>query len=147
MINQNMELFLPGLGFILFCVAIAYFVMPSIAAPMLLTGSVIMLILALYMHYTQFWRSEYEQSTWQYNLRKYSSYVMVGAIILGAYGFYAMNQRGSESALPASITGAIASPSLPTLQTPAIGGGMGAVMKTASSRISELMRRGRISLD
>lgn len=142
-----MELFLPGLGFILLCVALAYFVMPSIAAPTLITGSAIMLVAALYMHYSQFGRTEYEQSTWQYNLRKYSSYVMVGAILLGAYGFYAMNQQGSDSALPSSITGAMTSPALPTLQAPAIGGGMGAVMKTASSRISELMRRGRISLD
>ena len=142
-----MELFLPGLGLILLCVAIAFFVMPMLAAPMLITGSIVMLVLSLYMHYNQFWRTEYEQSTWQYNLRQYSSYVMVGAILLGAYGFYAMNQQGSESAFPSSITGAVTSPSLPTLQAPAIGGGMGTVMKTASSRISELMRRGRISLD
>jgi hypothetical protein len=138
-----MELFLPSLGLILLAVALAYFIMPSIAAPTLITGSVLMLVLALYMHYRQFGRNEYEQSTWQYNLRQYSSYVMIGAILLGAYGFYAMNNQGDGGMMPAAMT----SPSLPTLQTPVIGGGMGVVMKTASSRISELMRRGRISLE
>jgi hypothetical protein len=85
---------------------------------------------------------EYERSTWQYNLRKYSSYVMIGAIILGAYGFYAMNQSGSDSILP-SVT----SPALPAIAMPAVGGGVDTMFRTASSRITELLRKGRITLN
>lgn len=137
-----MELLIPSLALILLAVAVAFFVMPSIAPAILITGSVITLVAAVYLHMSQFGVMEYERSTWQYNLRKYSSYVMVGAIILGAYGFYAMNQSGGDSILP-SVT----SPSLPTLAMPAVGGGMDTVYRTASSRLHELLRKGRISLD
>ncbi len=133
---------MPSLALILLAVAIAFFVMPSFAPSILITGSVITLVAAIYFHMSQFGVMEYERSTWQYNLRKYSSYVMIGAIILGAYGFYAMNQSGSDSVLP-SVT----SPALPALGMPAIGGGMDTVYRTASSRLHELLRKGRISLD
>ena len=74
---------------------------------------------------------------------------MIAGILLGAYGFYAMNQLGSssDSVLPAAITSNVATPALPSLTMPTMGGGMGSVMRTAVSRIGELMRRGRISTD
>jgi hypothetical protein len=139
-----MELFIPSLTLLLLAVALVYFWLPNFAAPMLIAGSVGMLVIALYVHVKQFGRAEYEQATWQYNLRNYSSYVIIGAILLGAYGFYAMNNAG------VGATGAVApvaSPAMPPLAPPLMGGGLSTVMKTASSRIHELMRRGRISTD
>lgn len=137
-----MELLIPSLSLLLLAVAIAFFVMPSFAPAILITGSVITLMAAVYVHMSQFGVMEYERSTWQYNLRKYSSYVMVGAIILGAYGFYAMNNSGSSSIMPS-----MSSPALPALGMPVVGGGVDTLFRTASSRINELMRKGRISLD
>lgn len=126
---------IPSLVLILLAVAVSFFVLPNFAPTVLVSGSVVVLMIAFYIHWSQFGVMEYERSTWQYNLRKYSSYVVIGAILLGAYGFYAMNQIG-ESVQP-----------MPPISVPTIGGGFGTVMKTASSRIHELMRRGRISLD
>jgi hypothetical protein len=137
-----MELLIPSLALILLAVAIAFFIMPSFAPAILITGSVITLVAAVYLHMSQFGVMEYERSTWQYNLRKYSSYVMIGAIIVGAYGFYAMNQSGSSSILPAVTT-----PALPAITMPAVGGGVDTMFRTASSRLNELLRKGRISLD
>ena len=128
-------------------VAVAYFLIPQLAPLILVGGSAVILAAALYLHYTKFGVMEYERATWQYNLRKYSSYVVVAAIILGAYGFYAMNQGAAAGILPAAITSSITSPAMPSLSIPTIGGGMGLVIKTASSRIKELMRHGRITLD
>lgn len=132
---------MPSLVMLLLGVAIVYFWIPTFAPPMLIAGSIVVLALALYIHIKQFGRTEYEQSTWQHNLRNYSSFVILGAILLGAYGFYALNN--TPSAQPAMFQ----SPALPPIVAPAVGGGMGTVMKTATSRINELMRRGRISTD
>lgn len=137
-----MELLIPSLALILLAVAIAFFVMPSFAPAILITGSVVTLVAAVYLHMSQFGVMEYERSTWQYNLRKYSSYVMIGAIILGAYGFYAMNQSGGSS-----VMSSITTPALPAIAMPAVGGGVDTMFRTASSRLNELLRKGRISLD
>lgn len=148
-----MELFIPSLTFLLVAVAIAYFVFPALAPPLLIGGSAFVLIGAVYLHYSRFGVMEYERATWQYNLRKYSNWVIMGAILLGAYGFYAMNNQsessGSQNMLPSAVANVLpsASPALPALEAPAmIGGGMATVFKTASSRLGELMRRGRISV-
>lgn len=148
---------MPSLVFILIAVAIAYLAFPSLAPPILIGGSAVALAGALYLHYSRFGVMEYERATWQYNLRKYSNWVIMGAILLGAYGFYAMNQGSAGVGFGAGIAGAAAgapslsilpsSPALPPLSAPSmIGGGMGSVLKTASSRLGELMRRGRITL-
>jgi hypothetical protein len=71
---------------------------------------------------------------------------MFGVIILAAYGFYAMNQSSYASS-NTGILSSITSPSMPALSAPVVGGSLGMVMKTATSRIQELMRRGRISID
>ena len=90
---------------------------------------------AAYAHWKQFGVSEYERATWIYNLRKYSSYVLIAMVILGAYGFYTMNYASSSS---------LATPALPAITAPTMGGGVQSVLKTASSRINEIVRRGRI---
>jgi hypothetical protein len=130
-----MELFIPSLTLLLAAVALAYFWLPQFAPPMLIGGSAIVLAVAVYIHVNQFGRAEYEKATWYHNLRNYSAWVVIGAILLGAYGFYAMNQSS-----PAAATAP-----MPPMVAPAVGGGLGSVMQTASSRINELMRRGRIS--
>lgn len=132
-----MELFIPSLTLLLAAVAVAYFWLPQFAPPMLIAGSAIVLVFAIYIHIKQFGRMEYEKATWYQNLRNYSAYVVIGAILLGAYGFYALNAGNSAQATAP----------MPPMAAPAIGGGLDSVMKTASSRIHELMRRGRISTD
>jgi hypothetical protein len=137
-----MELLIPSLVLVLLAVALAFFVLPSLAPTVLITGSVITLVIAIYLHISQFGVMEYERATWQYNLRKYSSYVIVGAIILGAYGFYAMNNMEAGG-----LFGSAATPALPAVGMPTMGGGLESIARTASSRINELLRKGRITTD
>jgi hypothetical protein len=136
-----MELLLPSLALLLFAVAIAYFVMPQMAVPTLITAAIILLLAAEYFHWNQFGSSEYQRSTWQYNLRKYGSYVVIGAILLGAYGFYAVN-----SGAGGSMMSSVSSPALPAISAPTMGGGLASVANTAASRIRDLMRKGRLDL-
>lgn len=142
-----MELFVPSLAFLLVGVAVAFFVLPRLAPTILIGGSVVVLALALYLHYSRFGTMEYERSTWQYNVKQYGSWVIVAAILLGAYGFYAMNNSGAGNV----ATGVAEAPAflapaapMPPLATPQLGGGFKNVFNTASARINNLMRHGRI---
>lgn len=136
-----MELLLPSLAALLLAVAIAFFALPQLAIPILIGASIVLLVVAEYVHWNQFGVSEYQRSTWQYNLRRYGTYVLIGAILLGAYGFYAMNQGAGGS-----ITKPLASSALPPIAVPAMGGSLASVANTAASRIRDLMRKGRLEL-
>lgn len=130
------------LVFLLAAAAVCYFVLPGLAPQILIGSGIVLLLVTAYMHWSKFGVMEYERATWQYNLRQYGSYVMMAAVILGAYGFYTMNQTDG-SATSGGIFGTSSTES--TIPIPTVGGGFGTVMRTASSRIQELMRRGRIS--
>jgi hypothetical protein len=131
-----MELLIPSLAFVLAAVAIAFFVLPRFAPATLVVGSAVVLALAVYEHVKKFGVAEYERATWLKNARQYGGWIMVVVILLGAYGFYAMNNTGG---------GGMATPALPPVSTPQLGGDFSDVAKTATSRIRELMRHGRIS--
>lgn len=134
------------LVFLLAAVMISYFVLPNLAPPVIIGAGVVLLIVAAYKHWSTFGTMEYERATWQYNLRQYGGYVMMGMVLLGAYGFYAMNDTSGGGSFLNSAAAATSSNSS-VLPTSMVGGGFGTVMKTASSRITELMRRGRITLN
>jgi hypothetical protein len=147
-----MELVVPSLAFLLFGVAIAFFALPRLAPTILIGGSVVVLAFAMYLHYSRFGKMEYERSTWQYNLKQYGSWAIVGAILLGAYGFYALNNSGASIGSMSGNAGAGTSPvsmltpsePMPTLAIPQLGGGFKNVFGTATTRINNLMRHGRI---
>ena len=133
------------LVFLLAAAMICFFVLPNLAPPMIIGAGVVLLIITAYKHWSTFGTMEYERATWQYNLRQYSGYVMMGMVLLGAYGFYAMNNTSGGGG--GFLNAATSSNQSSVLPTGMAGGGFGTVMKTASSRITELMRRGRITLN
>jgi hypothetical protein len=139
-----MELFVPSLVFLLVGVAVAFFLLPRLAPTILIGGSSVVLGLALYMHYSRFGTMEYERSTWQYNLKQFGGWIMVGAILLGAYGFYSMNNNSAAEAAPV-FSAAPGLGEMPPFTMPQMGGGFKNVLNTASSRINNLMRHGRIN--
>jgi hypothetical protein len=126
-----MELLIPSLSLLLFSVAIAFFVIPTLAPTILVVASAILLATVVYIHWNQFGVSEYERSTWQNNLKAYSSYILVGLVILLGYGFLRMNQgSGVEQPLGPVV--------LPQ------AGGFKSVGETIVSRLNSLMKKGRI---
>ncbi len=127
-----MEILIPSLAMILAAVAVAFFVLPKLAPTILVTASGIVLAIAVYMHWNRFGVMEYERATWQNSLKEYTSFSMIAVILAAAYGFYALNAGNSSSPMPA-------------LTTPTIGGGFDSVVKTAVSRVNQLMRKGRIT--
>lgn len=124
-----MELLIPSLVALLLGVAIAFVVLPKFAPAILVSGSTAALLIALYIHWSQFGTTEYKKATWLYNLRQFTSYIIVGVILLGAVGFYALNNSGTSS---------LATPALPPVAPPTVGGGVSSLLKSVSSRIKEL---------
>jgi hypothetical protein len=66
--------------------------------------------------------------------------IVFGIILLIGYGlFFAKRQSAGAPVLSGAP--------LPALAMPAVGGGFGMIARTVGSRIGELMRKGRITLD
>lgn len=135
-----MEILVPSLVFMLAAVAAAFFLLPKLAPSVLVLSSTIVLVIAFYVHMQRFGVSEYERATWIYKLKDYSSYILIGVLLLASYGFYTINAPKEPT-----ILNAIASPALPEMKMPTIGGGFNTITQTVSSRIGELLRKGRIS--
>jgi hypothetical protein len=142
-----MELLIPSLVGLLIAVAFAYFVMPKFAPTILVTASAVVLVAAIYMHAKQFGVSEYERATWIYKIKDYFGYVMFGVVLIGAYGFYAMNNVELPAAVKNVVPNMPAMPAMPAISVPTVGGGMDTIAKTVSSRIGQLLRKGRITLE
>ncbi len=137
-----MELFMPSLIMLLLGVAVAYFLVPKLAPNVLMIVGSVLLAWAVYNHATKFGITEYERATWYYKISQYSGFIAFGVILLIGYGlFFAKSQSGSGNGtmLPGSP--------MPNLTMPAVGGGFSMIARTVSSRIGELMRKGRITLD
>lgn len=135
---------MPSLVLILLAVSLAYFVLPQFAPAVMISSSLIVLAISLYLHWSQFGTAEYERSTWQNHLRQFGGLIMMATLILLAYGYHAMNTPNAR--------GFFSSPEMPALTVPTLTGGgptsaVASVVNTASSRIRELMRRGRITLE
>lgn len=72
----------------------AYFVIvPAVTViPSFVLSGIILAVLtaSVYMHYSQF-STEYRLSTWQNNFKFYSSFTMLGLILIFSVGFYSYN--------------------------------------------------------
>jgi hypothetical protein len=97
-----MELFLPGIATLLIIGLIVFLILPRLGAPVLATLSIILLTYGVYNHIKLF-SSEYRYSTWQDRLKDYSSFVIIGVLILSIlmYLGYLFGTQGA-SALPVS---------------------------------------------
>lgn len=97
-----MELFLPSIAALLIAALIVFLVLPRLGAPVLAVLSLVLLAYAVNNH-IQLFSSEYRYSTWQEQLKGYSSFIVVGVLILLSLGFISYLFMGSgSSALPAS---------------------------------------------
>jgi hypothetical protein len=140
-----MELLMPSLIALLLAVAIAYFVIPQLAPSVLMIVSALVLAWAVFSHATRFGVTEYERATWMYKIGEYSGIILFGVILFIGYGLFMMQgQSGSGASNTSILTGG---PTMPNLTMPSVGGGFGTVYRTVRSRLGELARKGRISLD
>jgi hypothetical protein len=84
-----MNLLIPGLGLTLLLVAMSFSFAAKLAPILLLAGSTVLLFYAYNLHRTQF-ENDYKNSTWQKGLKSFGPLIMVGIVIVLAYGYFAM---------------------------------------------------------
>jgi len=137
-------LLIPGLVAILASVGLSFFVMPLFAPAILLTGSAVLFVLALYVHWSKFGRDEYERATFWWNMKDNIYMVLIGIIIVGCIIFYAMNHT-APSTIPALRGGYFGPSDMPPISVPAFGGGLEEIAMTAGSRIQNLFKKGRLT--
>jgi hypothetical protein len=132
-----MELLIPSLVGILLAVAASFFIYTNVAPTILVIAGSVVLAIAIYSHFKRFGITEYERATWYKNIKDYAAFIIFGIILFVGYGMYFMNTSDSASGA-----------GMPALAMPSsVGGGMGTVAKTVRSRLNELMRKGRITLN
>lgn len=129
---------MPSLIALLLAVAVAYFVIPQLAPNVLIIVSAVILAWAIYSHATRFAVTEYERATWTYKLKDYTGLFVFGAILLIGYGMFFMQGQSG---------GIISNSPMAPVNLATVGGGFSTVARTVRSRIGELMRKGRITLD
>lgn len=127
---------LAGVALCIIAVLVSVFVIPTLAPPTFLAAAITMLVIAAYIHRSQFGVEEYERNTMKYTLRSAASAIVIIVAILGIVGFYYFSQHNSY----------IAGPALPSISLPTVGGGLNSVAKNAVSRVKELMRTGNLDM-
>lgn len=129
---------MPSLIALLLAVAVAYFVIPQMAPSVLIIVSAVILAWAVYSHATRFAVTEYERATWTYKLKDYTGLFVFGTILVIGYGMFFMQGQSG---------GIISNSPMAPVNLSTVGGGFGTVARTVRSRIGELLRKGRITLD
>jgi hypothetical protein len=110
-----MEFFLPGIAALLLAALLVFFVAPRLGTPVLVFLSLLLLMYGVHSHMATF-ASEYRYSTWQEQLKLYSPFVIVGALLLTVLMYFGfLFTSGGEKALPAPNV--VNSPELPPANT------------------------------
>jgi len=130
----NLHLF--GVVVCVIAVVIVAVVFPTLAPPTFFIACCAMLLIAAWIHRSEFRGEEYERNTLKYTLRNSASNVVFFIAVLGIVGFWYFSQNNTAYVGPAPI--------LPVL--PTVGGGLTSVAKHAVSRIKEVMRTGAIDM-
>ena len=74
---------------------VSYLTIPHIPVVALMSAAAIALAVSVWWHWTQF-SIDYRTSTWQEQVRAYSSYVIVIVVILLSYAFYVFSAGGGS---------------------------------------------------
>lgn len=144
-----MEIMMPSLMAVLLATGIAFFVIPKLAPFVLVVVSSILLAYAIYTHMNRFGVSEYERATWIYRIRDYMGFIILAVLLAAGYGFLLINENvgGQYRRYIPTFGTSGAGSSMGPISFPTSGGGMGMITRTVSSRINELIKKGRISID
>jgi hypothetical protein len=99
-----MEFFLPSILICIFAIGLSIAIAPKISPYVLIIGSILCIILAVYNHYSLF-SNEYRIMTWLDRAKAFAPYVLTGFVVVisGGYILYLLNSGRSPSiSLPAS---------------------------------------------
>ena len=102
-----MQLFFPSVFLVLLAFLIIFLVMPNFSPLVIVSISAVLLVAGTYNHFVTFW-NEYQQSTWQNNLKLFAPGIFIAVLLV--YIFVVINSFFTGGAVPV--------PTLPTVELP-----------------------------
>jgi len=102
-----MQLFFPSVLIVLLAFLIIFLVMPRFSPLVIVSISAVLLVAGTYNHFITFW-NEYQQSTWQNNLKLFAPGIFIAALLV--YIFVVISSLFTGGSVPV--------PTLPTVELP-----------------------------
>jgi len=102
-----MQLFFPSVLLVLLAFLIIFLVMPKFSPLVIVSISAVLLVAGTYNHFITFW-NEYQQSTWQNNLKIFAPGIFIAVLLV--YVFIVINSFFTGGSVPV--------PTLPTVELP-----------------------------
>ena len=102
-----MQLFFPSVLIVLLAFLIIFLVMPKFSPLVIVSISAVLLVAGTYNHFVTFW-NEYQQSTWQNNLKIFAPGIFIAALLV--YIFVVISSLFTGGSVPV--------PTLPTVELP-----------------------------
>ena len=102
-----MQLFFPSVILVLLAFLIIFLVMPTLSPLVIVSISAVLLVAGTYNHFVTFW-NEYQQSTWQNNLKLFAPGIFISVLLV--YIFVVINSFFTGGSVPV--------PTLPTIELP-----------------------------
>jgi len=138
-----MQLFFPSVLLVLIAFLIIFLIMPRFSPLVIVSISAVLLVAGTYNHFTTFW-NEYQQSTWQNNLKLFAPGIFIALLLV--YVFLAISSFFTGGSVPVPTLPAIELPSAESATNPVtaainstmngVNTAMNAVTNAANSAVS-----------
>jgi hypothetical protein len=102
-----MQLFFPSVLLVLLAFLIIFLVMPNLSPLVIVSISAVLLVAGTYNHFITFWH-EYQQSTWQNNLKLFAPGIFIAVLLV--YIFVVISSLFTGGSVPV--------PTLPSIELP-----------------------------
>jgi hypothetical protein len=128
-----MQLFFPSVLLVLLAFLIIFLVMPNLSPLVIVSISAVLLVAGTYNHFITFWH-EYQQSTWQNNLKLFAPGIFIAVLLV--YIFVVISSLFTGGSVPVPTLPSIELPSAESATNPvtaAINSTMNGVNNTMNS--------------
>jgi len=110
-----MQLFFPSVFLVLIAFLIIFLIMPNFSPLVIVSISAILLVAGTYNHFVTFW-NEYQQSTWQNNLKLFAPGIFIAVLLV--YIFVVINSFFTGGSVPVPTLPAVELPSAESATNP-----------------------------
>jgi len=110
-----MQLFFPSVFLVLIAFLIIFLIMPKMSPLVIVSISAVLLVAGTYNHFVTFW-NEYQQSTWQNNLKLFAPGIFIAVLLV--YIFVVINSFFTGGSVPVPTLPAVELPSAESATNP-----------------------------
>jgi len=110
-----MQLFFPSVILVILAFLIIFLIMPKFSPLVIVSISAVLLVAGTYNHFVTFW-NEYQQSTWQNNLKLFAPGIFIATLLV--YVFIVINSFFTGGSVPVPTLPAVELPSAESATNP-----------------------------